>query len=229
MSLSPLLSSPLLSSHAAYFFDTYCYITYHHSICFTVDSTKLAFISSHLAAHEGAKKCGLRNDHVKEILGRWGIGILASFDNPFPLTHEEILPSNLTINTLSTSCPHSHLLETISFLDDPSSSSSLAPNPLSPLLSTPPIHLIGGVRAGDKRFDVTVQFHHVFFMGDMNYRLAMPSSGTSTSVDSSVHSAKRTKPSSLATVAIAPQGMKDEEEEEEEPVGKGITISPLIV
>ena len=61
-------------------------------------------------------------------------------------------------------------------------------------------------------------------MGDMNYRLAMPSSGTSTSVDSSVHSAKRTKPSSSATVAIAPQGMKDDEEEEEEPVGKGITI-----
>jgi hypothetical protein len=69
-------------------------------ICLTVDSTKLAFISSHLAAHEGAKKCAVRNDHVREILG--------------------------------------------------------------------------GVRAGDKRFDVTVQFHHTFFMGDMNYRLAVP-------------------------------------------------------
>ena len=31
--------------------------------------------------------------------------------------------------------------------------------------------ILGGVRAGDTRFDVSGQRHHVFFMGDMNYRL----------------------------------------------------------
>lgn len=30
--------------------------------------------------------------------------------------------------------------------------------------------IFGGVRAGDDRFDVSEQFHHVFWMGDMNYR-----------------------------------------------------------
>mmetsp|Transcript_24844 Transcript_24844/g.41402 ORF Transcript_24844/g.41402 Transcript_24844/m.41402 type:complete len:642 (+) Transcript_24844:209-2134(+) len=30
--------------------------------------------------------------------------------------------------------------------------------------------IFGGVRAGDERFDVSVQFHHLFWMGDMNYR-----------------------------------------------------------
>jgi hypothetical protein len=29
---------------------------------------------------------------------------------------------------------------------------------------------LGGVRAGDKSIDITEQFHHVFWMGDMNYR-----------------------------------------------------------
>jgi hypothetical protein len=31
--------------------------------------------------------------------------------------------------------------------------------------------ILGGVRAGDKNIDITEQFHHVFWMGDMNYRL----------------------------------------------------------
>jgi len=31
--------------------------------------------------------------------------------------------------------------------------------------------ILGGVRAGDKDIDVTEQFHHIFWMGDMNYRL----------------------------------------------------------
>eukprot|EP00428_Durinskia_dybowskii_P069926 CAMPEP_0170390526 /NCGR_PEP_ID=MMETSP0117_2-20130122/19194_1 /TAXON_ID=400756 /ORGANISM="Durinskia baltica, Strain CSIRO CS-38" /LENGTH=646 /DNA_ID=CAMNT_0010646579 /DNA_START=65 /DNA_END=2005 /DNA_ORIENTATION=+ len=30
--------------------------------------------------------------------------------------------------------------------------------------------IFGGVRAGDQRWDVAEQFHHVFWMGDMNYR-----------------------------------------------------------
>lgn len=30
--------------------------------------------------------------------------------------------------------------------------------------------ILGGTRVGDGRFDVTVQSHHTFFMGDMNYR-----------------------------------------------------------
>ena len=61
-----------------------------------VHGTKLAFISCHLAAHEGVKHCEARNQSIIEILG--------------------------------------------------------------------------GVRAGDKTFDVAEQYHHVFWMGDMNYR-----------------------------------------------------------
>lgn len=56
-----------------------------------VDGTKLAFISCHLAAHEGVKHCEARNASIIEILG--------------------------------------------------------------------------GVRAGDRRYDITEQFHHVFWMG----------------------------------------------------------------
>ena len=62
-----------------------------------VDGTSLAFISSHLSAHEGVKNCSTRNDSTVEILG--------------------------------------------------------------------------GVRARDQRYDPAVQFHHIFWMGDMNYRI----------------------------------------------------------
>ena len=62
-----------------------------------VDGTSLAFISTHLAAHEGVKKCAVRNESTQEILG--------------------------------------------------------------------------GVRAGDMTLDPSVQFHHTFLMGDMNYRV----------------------------------------------------------
>ncbi len=61
-----------------------------------VYGTVLSFISCHLAAHEGTKKCALRNESTEEILG--------------------------------------------------------------------------GVRAGDKRFDPSLLSHHTFWMGDMNYR-----------------------------------------------------------
>eukprot|EP01034_Spumella_vulgaris_P038277 gene38277-47260_t len=66
-------------------------------ITFHVDGTKFAFISCHLAAHEGIKHCEDRNASIVEILG--------------------------------------------------------------------------GVRAGDKTYDIAEQFHHVWWMGDMNYRL----------------------------------------------------------
>jgi endonuclease/exonuclease/phosphatase family metal-dependent hydrolase len=33
------------------------------------------------------------------------------------------------------------------------------------------VEILSGVRAGDKNIDITEQFHHVFWMGDMNYRL----------------------------------------------------------
>ena len=62
-----------------------------------IDGTSLAFISSHLSAHEGVKNCSTRNDSIVEILG--------------------------------------------------------------------------GVRARDHRYDPAVQFHHIFWMGDMNYRI----------------------------------------------------------
>lgn len=62
-----------------------------------VDGTSLAFVSTHLAAHEGVKNCQVRNGSIEEILG--------------------------------------------------------------------------GVRAGNKTLDPAVQFHHCFWMGDMNYRL----------------------------------------------------------
>lgn len=60
-------------------------------VSFHVDGTKFAFVSCHLAAHEGVKYCEARNASIIEILG--------------------------------------------------------------------------GVRAGDKRYDVSEQFHHVFWMG----------------------------------------------------------------
>jgi hypothetical protein len=66
-------------------------------VSLNVDGTSLAFVSCHLAAHEGASKCQLRNDSIKEILG--------------------------------------------------------------------------GVRPKDKRYDIFAQCHHIFWMGDMNYRL----------------------------------------------------------
>ena len=62
-----------------------------------IDGTSLAFISTHLAAHEGVKKCAMRNESTTEILG--------------------------------------------------------------------------GVRSGDMTLDPSVQFHHTFWMGDMNYRI----------------------------------------------------------
>lgn len=65
-------------------------------VSFDFHGTTLAFISTHLTAHEGVAYCGMRNDSIKEILG--------------------------------------------------------------------------GVRVGDERFDVSNQKHHVFWMGDMNYR-----------------------------------------------------------
>lgn len=60
-------------------------------VAFHVDGTKFAFVSCHLAAHEGIKYCEARNASIIEILG--------------------------------------------------------------------------GVRAGDRRYDITEQFHHVFWMG----------------------------------------------------------------
>lgn len=70
------------------------------SVCFALDSTNLAFFSSHLAAHEGVFNCYMRNSSVKEIME-------------------------------------------------------------------------GTVAGPNKDLDVPSQFHHVFFMGDMNYRLTM--------------------------------------------------------
>eukprot|EP01038_Epipyxis_sp_PR26KG_P007396 gene7396-10080_t len=62
-----------------------------------VEGTKLAFVSTHLAAHEGIKYCNARNESIIEILN--------------------------------------------------------------------------GARIGNTNLDITHQYHHVFWMGDMNYRL----------------------------------------------------------
>jgi hypothetical protein len=43
------------------------------------------------------------------------------------------------------------------------------------------VEILGGVRAGDKDIDITEQFHHVFWMGDMNYRITFdPAQPTTT-------------------------------------------------
>ena len=65
-------------------------------VSFDLYGTALAFVSTHLTAHEGVAYCAMRNDSIKEILG--------------------------------------------------------------------------GMRIGDERFDVSNQKHHTFWMGDMNYR-----------------------------------------------------------
>lgn len=70
-------------------------------VSFDLYGTTLAFITTHLTAHEGVLYCGMRNDSIKEILG--------------------------------------------------------------------------GVRVGDERFDVSNQKHHLFWMGDMNYRTCFDS------------------------------------------------------
>jgi len=66
-----------------------------------VDGTRLVFVTTHLAAHEGVSKCAARNDSIQEIMG----GIRSKLD--------------------------------------------------------------------DDRFDPTLQAHHVFWMGDMNYRVTL--------------------------------------------------------
>ena len=70
-------------------------------VAFDIYGTTLAFVSTHLTAHEGVAYCAMRNDSIKEILG--------------------------------------------------------------------------GVRVGDERFDVSNQKHHIFWMGDMNYRTCFDS------------------------------------------------------
>lgn len=65
-------------------------------------STRIAFISCHLAAHEGVDKCTARNNSISEILG--------------------------------------------------------------------------GVRARDIRYDILANYHHIFWMGDLNYRLTFSKS-----------------------------------------------------
>jgi hypothetical protein len=65
----------------------------------TIDGTRLVFVSTHLAAHEGVKKCKARNESIQEILG----GIRSKLD--------------------------------------------------------------------DDRFDPSLQAHHMFWVGDMNYRV----------------------------------------------------------
>jgi hypothetical protein len=47
---------------------------------FTLDGTSLSFISTHLTAHEGVKKCILRNDSTKEILGGIRTGPMKDWD-----------------------------------------------------------------------------------------------------------------------------------------------------
>lgn len=68
-------------------------------ISFTIYGTYLTFISCHLAAHEGIKKCHIRNESTSEILG--------------------------------------------------------------------------GLRVGDKKYDISCFSHHTIWMGDMNYRITM--------------------------------------------------------
>lgn len=80
---------------------------------FHIDGTKLAFISCHLTAHEGALHCAQRNASIVEILG--------------------------------------------------------------------------GVRAGDHRFDVAEQFHHVFWMGDMNYRTTYSNEEPNSEINKELH------------------------------------------
>jgi hypothetical protein len=70
-------------------------------VAFDLYGTTMAFVSTHLTAHEGVAYCAMRNDSIKEILG--------------------------------------------------------------------------GVRVGDERFDVSNQKHHIFWMGDMNYRTCFDS------------------------------------------------------
>ena len=108
-------------------------------VSFMIDGTKLAFLSCHLAAHEGVEMCEVRNSSVEEILG--------------------------------------------------------------------------GVRVLDQRFDVSVQSHHTFFMGDMNYRCtydtAVPKS-QSTFDDAAKEEQQKAK------IAALHQKGEDEEDEDED-------------
>ena len=49
-------------------------------ISFNVYGTYLTFISCHLAAHEGYKKCHVRNESTVEILGGLRVGDKKDFD-----------------------------------------------------------------------------------------------------------------------------------------------------
>ena len=67
-------------------------------ISLNIYGTFLTFVSCHLTAHEGAKKCQMRNDSVVEILG----GIRSGWDKRFDpsiTSHHTIVMGDLNYRT----------------------------------------------------------------------------------------------------------------------------------
>mgnify|MGYP003385620979 FL=1 len=122
------------------------------SICFNLDSTSLAFFSSHLAAHEGVFNCYMRNSSVKEIME-------------------------------------------------------------------------GTVAGANKDLDICSQFHHVFFMGDMNYRLTMnpedePNNTYEETKKKLVETKQKEKEEKEARKKAAKEAGKEAGKDDEEPAGE---------
>jgi hypothetical protein len=119
-----------------------------------VDGTRLVFISTHLCAHEGVKKCAARNDSIREILG----GVRSKID--------------------------------------------------------------------DNRFDPTLQAHHAFWMGDMNYRVTLHQETPKDDDKTRVLLKERMKEVKQASEKGKVSDKHRQDEEEEEETVDGGAVSP---
>lgn len=85
--------------------------------------------------------------------------------------------------------------------------------------------ILGGVRVRDTRFDVSNQTHHIFWMGDMNYRPSFdgkvpPKSKTSSEL-SEEDQKERQKAFDAVAGKIGGNGTRDAEDNDEEAEGEG--------
>ncbi|KAJ1426998.1 Endonuclease/exonuclease/phosphatase [Ochromonadaceae sp. CCMP2298] len=78
--------------------------------------------------------------------------------------------------------------------------------------------IFGGVRAGDVRFDVAEQSHHLFWMGDMNYRTTYDSEHLPANTKKNIKTMNSTAatPGTSGSASPAPRKHAHEDSEEEE-------------
>eukprot|EP00981_Chlorochromonas_danica_P012159 scaffold4581_cov209-Ochromonas_danica.AAC.3 len=65
------------------------------------------------------------------------------------------------------------------------------------------VEILGGVRAGDTRIDITEQFHHVFWMGDMNYRTTFETNKVPSSTKKNILALRAQRGQAVSTHVIS--------------------------